>query len=84
MQTISLPNDCALVLQHVHSSGEEDVAGLASSLHLTPGRAAHIVQELARKKLVISRNIGYDMWIRLSTRGKRLVGTLWPESVMAL
>ena len=80
MRTIELPQDHALVLQHVHDSGEEDFAGLADSLRLTPGRLAYIIQELARKKLIVSRNAGWGIWIRLSARGKRVIRTLWPEA----
>jgi len=80
MRTPDLPQDCALVLQQVHESGEEDFAGLATSLRLTPGHLAHIIQELARKRLIVSRNAGFGIWIRLSARGKRVMSTLWPES----
>lgn len=80
MRTPDLPHDCALVLQQVHDSGEEDFSGLAASLKLTPGHLAHIVQELTRKRLIISRNASYGIWIRLSARGKRLINTMWPES----
>lgn len=84
MRTTDLPQDCALVLQQVHDSGEEDFTGLAASLKFSPGHLAHIVQELARKRLIISRNAGFGMWIRLSARGKRVMHTLWPESAYAM
>ena len=83
MRKLELNQDCALVLQQVHDNGEEDFIGLAEELHLTPGRLAYAVQELARKKLIVSRNAGYGIWIRLSSRGKQFVHALWPEIVLA-
>ena len=83
MQKIQLPNEYALVLQQVHESGEEDFAGLADSLHFTPGRLAHVLQDLAHRRLIVSRRAGYGIWVRLSARGKRLIHSLWPESATA-
>jgi hypothetical protein len=82
MKKIELPNDYALVLQQVHESGEEDFAGLADSLRFTPGRLAYILQDLAQKHLIVSRNAGYGIWVRLSARGKRFMHTMWPESAL--
>jgi hypothetical protein len=84
MKTIELPHDCALVLQQVHENGEEDFAGLVDSLRFSPGHVAHVVQELARKRLIVSRNAGYGIWIRLSAEGKRLMGTMWPEAMATI
>jgi hypothetical protein len=83
MNPIHLPHEYALVLQQVHENGEEDFAGLADSLRLTPGRLAHVLQDLAHKRLIISRNAGYGIWVRLSARGKRLIHSMWPEAVPA-
>ena len=82
MKKIALPNDYALVVQQVHDNGEEDFAGLADSLRLTPGRLAHVLQGLAHKRLIVSRHAGYGIWVRLSARGKRLMHTMWPESAL--
>lgn len=84
MKKIELPHESVLVLQQIYENGEEDVAGLADSLRLTPGRVAHLVQELAHKRLIISRNAGFGIWLRLSAQGKRLVHTMWPESAMSM
>lgn len=80
MKAFHLPNEYILVLQQVYENGEEDFAGLADSLRLTPGRLAHVLQGLAQKRLIVSRNAGYGIWVRLSARGKRLIHTMWPEA----
>lgn len=79
MKAFHLPHEYILVLQQVYENGEEDFAGLADSLRLTPGRLAHVLQGLAHKRLIITRNAGYGIWVRLSARGKRLIHTAWPE-----
>lgn len=81
MKKIDLPNDCALVLQQVYENGEEDFAGLVDSLRFSPGHVAHVVQELAKKRLIVSRNAGYGIWIRLSAEGKRFIRIMWPEAM---
>lgn len=83
MKKIVLPHDYALVLQQVYDNGEEDFAGLADGLRLTPGRLAYILQGLAQKRLIVSRNAGFGIWIRLSSRGKRLMHNMWPEAAPA-
>ena len=83
MQQLTLPHDYALVLQTVHESGEEDFAGLAESLHVDRGRLTHIVENLRHKGLIYftrpSRGTD-DVWIRLSTKGRKFMAALWPES----
>lgn len=83
MQKFELSNEYALVLQQVHESGEEDFAGLADSLHFTPGRLAHVLQDLTHKRLIVSRRASYGIWVRLSARGKRLIHSMWPDSATA-
>ena len=87
MHHIELPRDYALVLQTVHESGEEDFANLAETLRLDRPRLAHIVESLRHRGLIyISRSAGNlgrssnDAWIRLSSKGRKIMQTIWPES----
>jgi hypothetical protein len=83
MQHIELPRDYALVLQTVHDSGEEDFANLAETLRFDRKRLAHIVESLRHKGLIYLANSARgsgDAWIRLSTKGRKFMNNLWPES----
>lgn len=86
MQHIELPRDYALVLQTVHESGEEDFANLAETLRFDRQRLAHIIEALRHKGLIyLSRpkSIGLggsDAWIRLSSKGRKFMTTIWPEA----
>lgn len=84
MQHIELPTDYALVLQQVGDSGEEDLANLAETLRFDRPRLAHIIQSLQHKGLIqVSQAAGRDAWIRLSTKGRRVMSSLWPEAHVA-
>lgn len=80
MQHIELPEDYSLVLQEVSSRGEEDVSELAESLHFERGRLQHILQALQHKGLILLNRSGRGVWIRLSAKGRKFVGNLWPEA----
>jgi len=81
MSALEMPADYALVLQQVVESGEEDFTNLAESLSLDRKRLSHIVHALQHKGLVQVRLAQRDIWIKLSARGRRLVATVWPESI---
>ncbi len=88
MQHIELPGDYALVLQTVHENGEEDFANLAETLRFDRRRLTHIIDALRSKGLIYLKSttspIGRtsnDAWIRLSAKGRKFVGSVWPESV---
>ena len=73
------PNE-ALVLQQVLEDGEDDLSTIAIQLGMSRGYVSNLVVHLKTKGLVaISTNFD-DLWIRLTTRGRHLVDTLWPES----
>jgi len=78
---LAMPADYALVLQQVDESGEEDFGNLAESLSLDRKRLSHIVHALQHKGLVRVSMVQRDVWISLSARGRRLVATIWPESM---
>lgn len=76
MRVLELPADYALVLQEIYEKVTEDFTFLAESLVLGRSRLSHVIAALQSKGLVI---IDQDRWIRLSTKGKKLVLSLWPE-----
>lgn len=83
MQHIELPGDYALVLQTVHENGEEDFANLAETLRFDRRRLAHIVEALRHKGLIYlnrSTSGSSDAWIRLSSKGRKCMTNIWPES----
>ena len=84
MRSIELPTDYALVLQQVHADGEEDFTNLAETLSYDRRRLSHIIQALQNKGLVVVSWGRNDGWISLSTRGRRLVETLWSPGTMSL
>lgn len=84
MRAIELPTDYALVLQQVHADGEEDFANLAETLNYDRRRLSHIIGALQNKGLVVISWKHSDGWISLSSRGRRLVETLWSPGGMQL
>lgn len=77
MRSLEIPTDYALVLQQVDADGEEDFTNLAETLNLDRRRLTHIIQALQHKGLVRIKWRQSEGWISLSTRGRRLVETLW-------
>lgn len=81
MQKIELPEDQALVLQQVSESGEEDLETLAEIMRFDRSRLIHIVQSLHHKGLIyLTKNVYSDPWIRLSSKGRKLMTYMWPET----
>ncbi len=78
MHTITLPFDYALVLRYVNQQGEEDFSTLAESLSFDRHRLAHIVQALQGKRLIKVTRTAHDALISVSTRGQRLLASIWP------
>lgn len=83
MKAVTLPEDYALVLQQVAESGEESMALLAESLRVDRQRLAHIVQALHHKGLIYFTDTYQEPWVKLSTKGRQLMRTIWPESGVA-
>lgn len=83
MQHIELPEDYSVVLQEVGLRGEEDFNALAESLNFEQSRLQHIIAALQNKGLIsLSRVPGRGAWIRLSSKGRKLMINLWPEAGM--
>lgn len=77
-----LPTDYALVLQQINESGSDEVSVLSEMLNLSRSRVVHIVTSLRHKGLVlIDKTARGDAWIRLSAKGRKLVGQLWPDAL---
>lgn len=83
MKNIDLPNDYAIVIQQIYDCGEEDFNGLAQELNFRQGYLAQIIASLSRKRLIVTKGGPFGILVRLSSRGKRLVRSLWPESIPA-
>lgn len=76
-----LPSDYALVLQQVSEDGGDDFSVLSETLDIKRSRLAHIIASLRQKGLImIDRTSRGDAWIRLSSRGAKLVHQIWPEA----
>lgn len=84
MRSIELPTDYALVLQQVHSEGEEDFTTLAETLNYDRRRLSHILHALQHKGLIVISWQASEGWILLSARGRRLVEALWSPSQLRL
>lgn len=80
MRNLEIPTEYALVLQQVEAEGEEDFTNLAETLNLDRRRLTHIIQALQHKGLVRINWRQSEGWISLSTRGRRLVETIWTPS----
>jgi len=84
MRTVEMPTDYALVLQQVHADGEEDFTNLAETLSYDRRRLSHIVSALQHKGLIVINWRHSEGWITLSSRGRRLVDTLWMPQTMGM
>lgn len=79
--SIKLSTAEAIILQQIHDDIEEDVAMLSSQLGMSRSRIAAIVDTLKQKGLLIINHDYHGTWVRLSSRGNRLMAYLWPEAM---
>lgn len=77
---INLTTNEALVLQQVYENGGDDAATLAAQMGIPRRTAMHVLADLRRKGLMVIDQAYDDAWVRLTTRGKRLVQRIWPEA----
>lgn len=76
-----LPQDYAMVLQRVSKDGRDELAVLAETLNIRRSRMLHIVTSLRQKGfLLIEQTTWGDAWVRLSAKGTKIVGQLWPDT----
>lgn len=79
---INLTTDEAIVLQQVHEDGEDDTQSLAQYTGMSRRYVVNLVANLRQKGLIAIDNTYGDIWVRATTKGKRLVQSLWPEAKM--
>ncbi|WP_243812168.1 MarR family winged helix-turn-helix transcriptional regulator [Candidatus Nanosynbacter sp. TM7-008] len=79
---VNLTTNEALILQQIYEDGGDDVVVLAGQVGLSRRTVMNILADLRRKGLMAIDQIYGDAWVRLTTRGKRLVQKIWPEAQM--
>lgn len=79
-QETTLTTNEALVLQQVYEDGGDEAAMLAAQMVMPRRTAMHVLADLRRKGLMAIDQAYGDAWVRLTTRGKRLVQRIWPEA----
>lgn len=79
---VNLTTNEALILQQIYEDGGDDVVVLAGQVGLSRRTVMNILADLCRKGLMAIDQIYGDAWVRLTTRGKRLVQKIWPEAQM--
>ena len=52
---------------------------LAAQVGMPRRTAMNVLSDLRRKGLMAIEQVYGDVWVRLTTRGKRLVQQIWPE-----
>lgn len=77
---INLTTNEALVLQQVYEDGGDDATMLAVQMALPRRTAMNVLADLQCKGLMAIDQAYGDAWVRLTTRGKRLVQRIWPEA----
>ena len=79
-QEAILTTNEALVLQQVYEDGGDEAAMLAAQMGIQRRTAMNVLADLRRKGLMAIDQAYGDAWVRLTTRGKRLVQRIWPEA----
>ena len=79
-QEAILTTNEALVLQQVYEDGGDEAAMLAAQMGIPRRTAMNVLADLRRKGLMAIDQAYGDAWVRLTTRGKRLVRRIWPEA----
>lgn len=79
MKKIELQEDQALVIQVVNQAGEDNVEELIETLSFDRSSLLNILQNLQHKGLIVFNRTSYDLYVRLSSKGKKTVNLLWPE-----
>lgn len=79
-QETTLTTNEALVLQQVYEDGGDEAAILAAQMGIPRRTAMNVLADLRRKGLMAIDQVYGDAWVRLTTRGKRLVQRIWPEA----
>lgn len=79
---VNLTTNEALILQQIYEDGGDDVVILAGQIGLSRRTVINILSDLRHKGLMVIDQAYGNAWVRLTTRGKRLVQKIWPEAQM--
>ena len=79
-QEATLTTNEALVLQQVYEDCSDDAVTLAAQMGMPRRTAMNVLADLRHKGLMVIDQAYGDAWVRLTTRGKRLVQRIWPEA----
>ncbi len=79
-QEATLTTNEALVLQQVYEDSSDDAVTLAAQMGMPRRTAMNVLADLRHKGLMVIDQAYGDAWVRLTTRGKRLVQRIWPEA----
>lgn len=79
-QGTTLTTNEALVLQQVYEDGSDGADSLAAQIGMPRRTVMNVLTDLRRKGLMAIDQAYGDAWVRLTTRGKRLVQRIWPEA----
>ena len=79
---VNLTTNEALILQQIYEDGGDDVVILAGQIGLSRRTVINILSDLRHKGLMVIDQAYGNAWVRLTTRGKRLVQKIWPEAHM--
>ena len=78
-----LNKDYMSVLEQIAEDGRDDLDTLEETLRYDRGKLKHIIKGLQHKGLVSVKYVsGYEVWVSLSTKGRRLIRNMWPESML--
>ena len=77
---INLTINEALILQQVYENDGGDAVMLAAQMGMPRRTVMSVLADLRRKGLMAIDQAYGDAWVRLNTRGKRLVQRIWPEA----
>ncbi|QJU07048.1 MarR family winged helix-turn-helix transcriptional regulator [Candidatus Saccharibacteria bacterium oral taxon 955] len=80
VKEINLTTNEALVLQQVYEDGSDGAGSLAAQIGMPRRTVMNVLTDLRRKGLMAIDQAYGDAWVRLTTRGKRLVQRIWPEA----
>ena len=84
IRNVNLNTDEAIVLQQIYEDIEDDPQMIARQVGMSYKWVLKIVAKLKSKGLLVIEQTCGDLWIRLSSQGRRLVQNLWPEAQLQM
>ncbi len=83
MQNNTITPNEAIVLQQVYEDGEDNATALAYMLGMSRSRIMQLLTTLREKGLIAAENSFDGVWIRATSKGRKLMRYLWPEATSA-